>query len=56
VTTVEGAFDALRERGLGVLVTERSRPTAAEYALGDCDEVREFLARLAAYLDACGAA
>jgi alpha,alpha-trehalase len=54
--TDEDAFMALRERGLGVLVTERPRPTAAAYAVRDCDEVRELLARLVAYLDARGAA
>jgi trehalose 6-phosphate phosphatase len=50
--TDEDALEALRGRGLGVLVAERPRPTAAEYALRDCDEVRELLARLVAYLDA----
>jgi trehalose 6-phosphate phosphatase len=53
--TDEDAFEALHGRGLGILVTERPRPTAAEYAVRDCDEVRELLARLVAYLDAAGA-
>jgi trehalose-phosphatase len=49
--TDEDAFEALRERGLGILVSERPRPSAATYAVRDPDQVRELLARLAAALD-----
>ncbi len=49
--TDEDAFEALRERGLGILVSERPRPSAATYAVRDPGEVRELLARLVAALD-----
>jgi alpha,alpha-trehalase len=49
--TDEDAFRALRERGevggVGVLVAEEPRETAARYRLRDPDEVREFLAAFA---------
>ena len=49
--TDEDAFEALRERGLGILVSERPRPSAATYAVRDPDEVRALLERLVATLD-----
>lgn len=49
--TDEDAFAALRGRGLGVLVTATPRPTLADYSLQDPEEVRGFLATLAASLD-----
>jgi trehalose 6-phosphate phosphatase len=52
--TDEDAFAMLRERGLGILVSERPRPSAATYAVRDPGEVRELLARLVAHLDAAG--
>jgi trehalose 6-phosphate phosphatase len=49
--TDEDAFRALAalepEPGIGILVAERPRPTAAGYRLRDPGEVRELLARLA---------
>ena len=49
--TDEDAFRALRERdeggGVGILVAEEPRETAARYRLRDPDEVRSFLAALA---------
>lgn len=44
--TDEDAFRALRDRGIGVLVADAPRPTAARYSLRDVGEVREFLERL----------
>ena len=46
--TDEDAFWALRSRGIGVLVSEQSRPTAARYSLRNPDEVEEFLRSLTA--------
>jgi trehalose 6-phosphate phosphatase len=48
-TTDEGAFAVLVERGLGILVTELPRPTAARYALQNPFEVQMFLERLASF-------
>lgn len=45
--TDEDAFRALTGRGVGVLVSEESRETAAEYQLRDPGEVRTLLERLA---------
>lgn len=45
--TDEDAFRALAGIGVGVLVSETERPTAATWRLRDTDEVRDFLARLA---------
>ncbi len=45
-TTDEDAFRALDGRGIGIVVTEVPRPTAASYSLQDTEEVREFLGRL----------
>ncbi|HEX6900298.1 MAG TPA: trehalose-phosphatase [Thermoanaerobaculia bacterium] len=44
--TDEDAFRALAGRGVGILVAEEPRETAAEYQLRDTGEVREFLERL----------
>jgi len=46
-TTDEDAFQALQNRGLGIVVTLVPRPTAASYQLQDTREVQEFLSRLA---------
>ena len=45
-TTDEDAFRAIRESGIGVLVSEVPRPTEATYSLQDTGEVAEFLTRL----------
>jgi alpha,alpha-trehalase len=45
--TDEDAFAVLEERGLGILVAELPRPTAARYALQNPFEVQAFLDRLA---------
>ena len=46
--TDEDAFRAIEDHGIGILVAEEPRPTAAAYALRSPDEVREWLERLAA--------
>jgi trehalose-phosphatase len=48
--TDEDAFHALEGRGVGIVVRgeDHSRETAAQYALGDCDDVRRFLELLIA--------
>ncbi|WP_257461789.1 trehalose-phosphatase [Archangium lipolyticum] len=47
--TDEDAFQTLKGRGLGVVVRgEAERPTAADYALADVEEVRQFLQLLIA--------
>ena len=46
--TDEDAFRALHERGIGVLVAEIPRPTAAHYSVQNVAEVRELLRRIAA--------
>ncbi|HEX2223758.1 MAG TPA: trehalose-phosphatase [Thermoanaerobaculia bacterium] len=46
--TDEDAFRALEGRGIGVLVAEEPRPTAASYSLRDPDEVRQLLEKLLA--------
>jgi trehalose-phosphatase len=46
--TDEDAFAVLVERGLGILVAELPRPTAARYALQNPFEVEAFLERLTA--------
>ena len=46
--TDEDAFAALKERGIGVLVTDAPRPSAADYSLRDTEEVRQFLQLLTA--------
>jgi trehalose 6-phosphate phosphatase len=46
--TDEDAFRALSGRGVGILVAEAPRETAAEYQLHDPEEVRRFLEKLTA--------
>ncbi len=46
--TDEDAFTALKGRGIGVLVTDVPRPSAADYSLHDTEEVRQFLQILTA--------
>lgn len=41
--TDEDAFKVIEENGVGILVAEESRPTAASYTLRDPQEVRRFL-------------
>lgn len=41
--TDEDAFKAIAETGIGILVAEEPRPTAASYSLRDPGEVRRFL-------------
>jgi alpha,alpha-trehalase len=48
--TDEDAFRALRGRGIGIVVGDESRRTAADFALRDPDEVRRFLEVLLAEL------
>ncbi|NBC87925.1 MAG: trehalose-phosphatase [Alphaproteobacteria bacterium] len=45
--TDEDAFRTIAGKGLGILVNETHRETAAQYRLDDPDEVRMFLERLA---------
>jgi trehalose-phosphatase len=45
--TDEDAFEVLRTRGVGIVVRDEPRPTAARYALEDPTEVESFLAHLA---------
>jgi len=45
--TDEDAFRAIAGKGIGILVNETDRETAAQYRLDDPDEVRVFLERLA---------
>src|SRR5207244_2601674 len=51
-STDEDAFRALDQRGIGILVTEQSQPTAARYSLRDPAEVERFLRALTARLRA----
>ena len=48
--TDEDAFCALEQRGIGILVSEQSPPTAARYSLKNPAEMEEFLTALAARL------
>jgi trehalose-phosphatase len=48
--TDEDAFRALEQRGIGILVSEEPRPTAAKYSLRDPAEVEHFLRELVATL------
>jgi len=50
--TDEDAFRALQPRGLGIVVRDEGRPTAAAYALEDCRQVELFLRALAGRLSA----
>jgi len=45
--TDEDAFRALEQRGVGIVVGEQSRSTAARYALKGPAEVERFLRELA---------
>jgi trehalose 6-phosphate phosphatase len=45
-TTDEDAFRAIRDRGIGIVVMEKVRPTAARYLLKDPGEVQDFLEAL----------
>lgn len=49
-TTDEDAFEAIAGTGIGVLVADEPRRTAATYRLQDPDGVRAFLERLTAFL------
>ena len=44
--TDEDAFRALEQRGVGILVSEEPRPTAASYSLRDPSDVERFLRKL----------
>ena len=46
--TDEDAFRALEQHGVGILVSEEPRPTAAKYSLKDPPEVERFLRKLVA--------
>jgi trehalose 6-phosphate phosphatase len=48
--TDEDAFRALRQRGVGIIVSEQPRPSAARYALKDPAEAERFLRELTAWL------
>src|SRR5947208_3364025 len=48
--TDEDAFRALEKSGVGILVSEQPRPTAASYSLKDSTEVERFLRELIAAL------
>src|SRR5438552_530748 len=48
--TDEDAFRALEKSGIGILVSEQPRPTAASYSLKDSTEVERFLRELIAAL------
>jgi trehalose-phosphatase len=50
--TDEDAFRALRQRGVGIIVTKQPRPTAARYMLRDPAEVELFLRNLTARMAA----
>jgi trehalose-phosphatase len=50
--TDEDAFRELAGKGIGILVAEEPRETAAEYGVRDPEEVRELLERLAAAVGA----
>jgi trehalose 6-phosphate phosphatase len=49
-STDEDAFRALEQRGIGILVSDQSQPTAAHYSLYDPGEVERFLRALTARL------
>jgi len=49
-STDEDAFRALEQRGVGILVSEQSQPTAARYSLKNPAEVERFLRALSASL------
>ncbi len=49
--TDEDAFRALNSKGIGIVVRDESRQTAARFALQDPEEVRRFLVMLASELE-----
>jgi alpha,alpha-trehalase len=49
-STDEDAFRALKQMGVGILVSEKPQPTAATYLLKNADEVERFLRALTAHL------
>ena len=49
--TDEDAFRVLEDRGIGIVVTEAARPTAARYSLGNPRQVEQFLDALAVRLE-----
>jgi alpha,alpha-trehalase len=51
-TTDEDAFRALKQVGVGIVVSEKSQDTAASYSLKDPADVERFLRALTAYLPA----
>ncbi len=53
-STDEEAFRVLQDRGLGILVEEKDRPTAALYSLKNPGEVETFLRRLLPLMPAGG--
>jgi trehalose 6-phosphate phosphatase len=44
--TDEDAFNTLQERGIGIVVMDRRRPTKAHYRLNDPGEVEQFLKKM----------
>ncbi len=52
--TDDDAFVALAGRGVGILVSDAERPTAAQYVLTDTDEAGRFLDELAGVLEEGG--
>ncbi len=52
--TDEDAFRLLHQRGLGVIVREEPRPTAARYALDNTSEVRKFLGTMTSMIQQGG--
>src|SRR5262249_6573571 len=48
--TDEDAFRALKQSGIGILVSDQSQPTAASYSVKDPSEVERFLRMLIACL------
>ena len=52
--TDEDAFREIRSIGIGIVVAPGGRKTIARYALADPSEVREFLTRVADFLDPAG--
>ena len=44
--TDEDAFKALKEKGIGILVSEQRRPSAAQYTLSSIESVMEFINKI----------
>jgi trehalose-phosphatase len=53
--TDEDAFESLRGRGVGIVVRDEARSTAAAYALENPEEVGEFLVRISHWVERDGA-